>query len=143
MQTVGTAVADGFFGVWAEQHVRPDAVVVRVGGDIDHGTVEDFTNCLRAAETAVTPPSPVVLDLTAVEFFGTGAVSALLIHHLRCAKLGSQLRIIADQRGVLRPLRLTGLDTTLYVIPTLDDALPPASGNHSGASGPAGDDQHW
>jgi anti-sigma B factor antagonist len=109
--------------VWGRQEVTPDAVVTRIGGQVDHATITAFTEHLRAAEAAATPPTPVVLDLTDVDFFGSGGLAALVELNLRCTQAGRPLRIIADQRAVTRPIALTGLHASLDVVPTLQQAI--------------------
>jgi anti-anti-sigma factor len=65
----------------------------------------------------------VVLDLTAIDFFGSAGLALLADHASRCADLRSRLCVVAGHRAVLRPMVLTGLDRVVEVVATVDQAL--------------------
>lgn len=97
---------------------RGDAEVVAVAGEIDMATVEQLRSAVRAAHEA--GPRLLVVDLTGVGFLASTGLSALVeAHELR----GKSLRVVADNRAVLRALGLVALDRLLVVHPTLDEAL--------------------
>ncbi|MDU0287832.1 STAS domain-containing protein [Saccharothrix longispora] len=99
--------------------VRVDGVViVTVAGELDLDTAP------RLRDVLLGPPPPVlVLDLTAVRFFGSSGLSLLLEanRHARCA--GGELVLVAAGRVVLRPLEITGVVRVLTLFPTLAEAL--------------------
>jgi anti-sigma B factor antagonist len=119
--------ADGPRGVAlrVEQDRSHAGVVVRVAGDLDMATAAQLEAQLLAAEAAVVPPAPVVLDLTGVRFMSSSGLALLVQSHQRCVALGSPLRVVADNRAVLRPIELTGLDHLLMLVPTTRKALEP------------------
>ena len=110
-------------GLAVERKVVGHAVVVRANGDIDMATADLLDEQLRAAEAVVVPPAPVVLDLTGVRFLVSMGLAQLVAHHDVCTKRGSQLRVVAADRQVLRPIQVTGLDQKLVIVATLPDAL--------------------
>ena len=105
------------------QNTVDAAVVLRVHGELDIATIHCLDEQLGRAEADVTPPAPVVLDLTGVTFMGSAGLASLVRHRDRCAEHGSALRLVAPNREVLRPIQLTGMDEELVTFATVDDAL--------------------
>lgn len=108
---------------WVTQENTTDAVIVRVGGDIDYTTIARVDHQLHAAAAAHTPSALVVLDLTHVSFLGSDGLSLLITHQGPCAMRGHQLRIVATTSAVLRPITLTGLDAHLSITSTVHEAI--------------------
>ncbi len=108
-----------------EHEAHQDAVVVRVKGDVDSSTVGELTTHLAdALQLAATHPgNPVVIDLQAVDFFGSAALNAVLDCHLDGQTGGTAVRLAADHDQVLRPIQVTELDRVLDIYPTLAEAL--------------------
>ncbi|OXM72746.1 MULTISPECIES: STAS domain-containing protein [Amycolatopsis] len=104
---------------------RPDALVVTVTGEIDAGTVIHLRDGLDAARAGapVPPPRAVVLDLQQVGFLDSGGLALLVEVSRECAAAGQDLTLVATNRGVLRPLELTGLDRVF----TITGAVPPTA----------------
>jgi anti-sigma B factor antagonist len=104
---------------------REDAVLVRVTGDVDSGTVDELTPHLTAAlqVAAKHPARLVIVDLQPVTFFGSAALNAVLDCHEGGRETGTSVRLVADNDHVLRPIQVTELDRVLEVYPTLSDAL--------------------
>jgi anti-anti-sigma factor len=111
---------------WVRRDEQADAVILRAGGELDAFTTDELAEHLREAEEAVTPPAPVVLDLTGLTYLSSAGVATLVIHAQRFADMDSRLRVVADQPAVLRPLTLTGADDIIDVVPALDDAEDPS-----------------
>jgi anti-anti-sigma factor len=110
-------------GLRVQPDVAGHSVVLTVVGELDMATAPILVDHLRAAEAAVVPPAPFVLDLTQLGYLGSPGLSLLVEHHWRCAELGSPLRVVAPQRGVRRLIEITGLDELLTVVPTLREAV--------------------
>lgn len=108
---------------WARREDRQNAVIVRAGGELDAFTAEQLAKHLQEAEDAVTPPAPVLLDMTEITYLSSAGVATLVIHTGRCAELNSRLCVVADQPAVLRPITLTGADKIIAITPTLDKAI--------------------
>ncbi|EFG76581.1 STAS domain protein [Mycobacterium parascrofulaceum ATCC BAA-614] len=108
-----------------EHEALEDAVVVRVSGGVDSSTVDEVTAHLTAAlKLAGTHPARlVVVDLQAVDFFGSAALNAVLECHDEGKEAGTAVRLVADHDQVLRPIQVTELDGILDIYPTLSDAL--------------------
>jgi anti-sigma B factor antagonist len=102
------------------------AVIVRVGGEIDLATHMDLRTVLLEACEAAEPPSPVVLDLSEVDFLASVGLAELLRCHHWANRRCTPLRVVASQRRVLRPIQITGLDRTLDIYPSVEAALRPA-----------------
>jgi anti-anti-sigma factor len=96
-----------------------DAVVVTVAGDVDLCTVGLLTNGLTAAHLVSLPPRTLVVDLSAVTFFGAAGLTSLVIADHHCREQGVALQIVANRRVVLRPLEICGLIETLPVVAAL------------------------
>ncbi|MBB4912755.1 STAS domain-containing protein [Actinophytocola algeriensis] len=98
-------------------------VILRVHGEVDMLTTPVLVEQLRAAEALLSPPVPVLVDLTGVTFLASAGLSALVEYGERYAELGSQLRVVATDRAVIRPITVTGLHELLPVFPTEQEAL--------------------
>ena len=101
----------------AEQVVEGRSVLVRVTGELDNVTADTLSTTLADAELAVSPPAPVVVDLTGVTFLGAAGLSVLVDHHERCAALGSSLLIVPGSKAARRAMTVTGLHSRLVLIP--------------------------
>ncbi|WP_166459391.1 anti-sigma factor antagonist [Amycolatopsis pithecellobii] len=97
--------------------------VLRVLGDIDMTTADTFSEGLRATARSAVPPGPVIADLNAVEFLGAAGLVVLVQEQAWCDEHGITLRIVSSARPVLRSIKVTGLDATLTVSRTVDEAL--------------------
>lgn len=108
-----------------EHEAHEDAVVVRIKGDVDSSTVDELTAQLTSAlELAATHPARlVVLDLQAVDFFGSAALNAVLDCHEAGQAAGTAVRLVAANDHVLRPIQVTELDRVFDIYPTLPQAL--------------------
>lgn len=100
-----------------DQVVEGRSVLVRVTGELDHVTAGTLAAVLADAETVVSPPAPVVVDLTGVTFLGAAGLSVLVDHHERCAALGSALLIVPGSKAARRAMAVTGLHARLALIP--------------------------
>ncbi|WP_160097208.1 anti-sigma factor antagonist [Kibdelosporangium aridum] len=98
-------------------------LVVVVSGEVDLHTAPS----LRAAVTAgidQTSASPCILDLTKVTFLDSAGLTALLDATCHAEARHEPLRIIVDgNRPVIRPIEITGLDDTLRLYHSIDEAL--------------------
>ncbi|MCE6997391.1 STAS domain-containing protein [Saccharothrix sp. S26] len=99
------------------------AVVVRVSGEVDAMTVHELNHEIAVSLALATPPAPVVVDLTDVDFFAAAGLNELHRGHLAAKAAGVQLRVVASHRHVLRPFEISGLDQEIRPCPTLAEAL--------------------
>jgi anti-sigma B factor antagonist len=95
-----------------------DALVVRLGGDLDLYNVEVVRAGLAGAIDR--SPARLVVDLSAVEFLDSTALGALVDAHRRQP---GGLRIASPQDAIRRALHVSGIDRHLAVFDTVDDAL--------------------
>lgn len=110
-----------------EHEAHDDVVIVSVKGDVDSSNVGELVAHLTAAlGLASAPPvRPVVIDLLAVDFFGSAALNAVLDCHEDAKAAGTAVRVVADHNQVLRPIQVTELDRVFDIYPTLSAALQP------------------
>lgn len=101
-----------------------DVAVLAVAGEVDNAeaaAVESaLQDLLRSPRTTL-----VVLDLSAVTFFGSRGL-AVVVNGARTARsVGTDLRGVTgpDNRRVIRPLDITGIDQTIHWFPTTDGAV--------------------
>ncbi len=100
-----------------------DVLVVGVTGELDMDTVPEVRATIASGLVEVENPSAVVLDLSGVGFFGSAGLSLLLETRRRV----DALAVVATRRAVLRPIRLTALQSLLTVFGSVDEALTWAS----------------
>ena len=104
----------------AVERPADDIAVVRVDGEVDMVTapaVESQVVALLAEK-----PKVLVIDLTGVRFFSSAGLAVLALAH-READDATQLRVVANDPAVLRPMELTGLTEDLLIRPTLQSAM--------------------
>ncbi|MGW4110484.1 STAS domain-containing protein [Actinosynnema sp. NPDC004786] len=106
-----------------ERHVHGYAVVVRVAGEVDALTVRELAQEIAVSLALATPPAPVVVDLTEVDFFAAAGLNELHRGHRAALAAGVQLRVVAAHRHVLRPLEISGLAREIAPCATLAEAL--------------------
>jgi anti-sigma B factor antagonist len=100
-----------------EQSRIAGAVLLSVRGDVDALTAPRLTEAILG--TLAEPPSPVIVDLSEVDFLASAGMTALVTANERIA----QLLVVADGPGTSRPLTLLGLDGMLALYPTLGEAV--------------------
>lgn len=112
-------------GLVVDRTIHGDAVVVRAQGEIDSGTVAELVSYLTTAlEMGVTGQVQlVVIDLTAVTFFGSVGLNAVLDCYKQGSAAGTPVRLVADNAEVIRPIEVTNLDTVLAICPSVSEAL--------------------
>lgn len=111
--------AEGGLTVAAVGH--GDIVVLTVRGSVDLLTVPQLTQAVDDAVSAL--PAGLIIDLTHTEFLSSVGMSALINAHDAIVPTGGRFAVVADGPSTARPIRLVGLDQTLMVYPTMEDAL--------------------
>ena len=105
---------------------RREAVVVTVAGELDYPAAPGLRDTLAAARAQL-DGRLLVLDLTAVRFFGSAGVATVLegaaatepnTDHVRPFRV-----VVHDNRPVTRALAVSGLDRILHLYRDLDAAL--------------------
>lgn len=96
-------------------------VVLTVAGELDLLTTQGLEERLKEA---LSPPnSAVVLDLSQVRFLGSAALSALLACAESAKTGGIDFRLVASERATLRPLEITGVQSSFTIFDSVEDAL--------------------
>ncbi|MFE9748036.1 STAS domain-containing protein [Saccharothrix saharensis] len=106
-----------------DRQVHGYAVVVRVAGEVDAMTVRELRHEIAVGLALATPPSPVVVDLSAVDFLAAAGLNELHRGHQAARAAGVPLRVVAHHRHVLRPFEISGLDQEITPCATLAEAL--------------------
>jgi anti-sigma B factor antagonist len=104
----------------AVERPADDIAVVRVDGEVDMVTAPALER--QVVALLAEKPRVLIIDLTGVRFFSSAGLAVLALAH-READDGTQLRVVAGDQAVLRPLELTGLTEDLVIRPTLKAAM--------------------
>jgi anti-sigma B factor antagonist len=104
----------------AVERPADDTAVVRVDGEIDMVTAPALES--QVVALLGERPRVLVIDLTGVRFFSSAGLAVLALAH-RESYEGTELRIVADDVAVLRPMELTGLTEDLTIRASLKAAL--------------------
>jgi anti-anti-sigma factor len=104
------------------EHADLTAITLRVTGELDLVTTPRLEKSIIVALGH--RPAVLVIDLTGVTFLGSSAISALVIAHKASADT-TAVRVVAASRETLRPLQLAGLELTLAIFSTRQEASGP------------------
>ncbi|CAM3355103.1 STAS domain-containing protein [Kibdelosporangium persicum] len=102
-----------------EQH--GDATVVRVAGEIDRWTEDDFAQAVD--ESMRGRPTRLTVDLRDVTFMGTSGLRVLVEAQHETQRMRIVLGVVPGRGVARRSLEITGLDQMLRVFPTVAEAL--------------------
>ena len=98
-----------------------NAKVVDVRGEVDLSTSERFGDLLQ--RLASEPGGPVIVDLTNCAFIDSSGLAAML--HAAGRRAG--FMIVSGSGPPADVLKMTGIDQTVPVVGTLDEALAASS----------------
>ncbi len=115
------AIPTSLVGLTTERH--GPSLVVTVDGEVDLSTCDVLEKQLEEALHEVSPPHPLVIDLSAVTFLGSSGLAVLLNAQKVGARRGTPLRLVATQRAVCRPVEAVGLSDALPLHGTVVAAL--------------------
>jgi anti-sigma B factor antagonist len=102
------------------RRLDPATVVVRVTGELDTLTAPAVEAQLATAQADLVAPSVLIVDLSDVAFMSSAGLALLVAHHERSLDQGNRLYVVTgNNRSVLRPVRVTGLDTVLNLADTV------------------------
>lgn len=101
---------------------RPDgAVVLEVSGDLDLLTAPSLDG--EITKLLSDSPTALVLNLSAVPFFGSSALAVLIRAAETATNRGVALLLVATSRAVLRPLEVTRTVELFSIHDSLESAL--------------------
>jgi anti-sigma B factor antagonist len=103
---------------------RDRVIVVRVRGEVDMVTTPRLHSCLQ--DQLATTPQRLVIDLSGVSFLGSSGLAVLVECLDDARERGTDLRLVANSRGVMRPLEATGLTDLFQTYPDVTSAHPGA-----------------
>ncbi|GAA4699391.1 hypothetical protein GCM10023215_42420 [Pseudonocardia yuanmonensis] len=97
--------------------------VLAVRGEIDAAEATAFQN---AAIDLVRTAKYLVVDLTGVRFLASRGLAALVRTQRAADDVGSRVAVVTGgSRVVLRPMQVTGVDTQLHLVDSLEDLERP------------------
>lgn len=96
-----------------------NAVVITASGEIDMTTAPELEDAVRKA--LAERPATLVIDLTQAQFFSSAGIAVLVLAHRSSPAV--ELRVVARDHVVLRPLELTGLTDDLAIHASIESAL--------------------
>lgn len=100
------------------------ALIARLSGDLDLSTANVANQALLEAAAALPLSDLIVLDLTAITFFGASAVHALRDFATTCVQCGISVRLVIEPGSIVRRVASLGsLDARIPTFPTLAEAL--------------------
>ena len=97
-----------------------DISVVSVAGTVDMLSAPKLEAAIGSA--AMSSPSAIVVDFTAVEFLASAGMGVLVAAHGDLAP-AVKLVVVADGPATSRPLKLVGIADVVDLFATLDEAL--------------------
>jgi len=107
-------------------HDQTPALVITVTGEIDQFTVDRLRAAVTAGFDQLRDREILVIDLTAVTFFGSPGLQALVDVTEAAQQRREPLRIVVDHnRPVIHPIKITGLGHVLALYDTVEQALHP------------------
>ncbi len=108
-----------------DSEIRPEAVLVRVTGEIDSSTAGELRSQLEASllQANTHESRLLIVDLQGVTYFGSAGLNAVLDCYKQGLRAGTSVRLVADNDLVVRPIEVTNLDALLELYSTLPDAL--------------------
>jgi anti-anti-sigma factor len=98
-----------------------EVAVLYVVGEVDLLTVQVFRDTVD--QVLDRPPLVLVIDLSAVTFFGASGLTVLVVARELAQQRGAALRLVCGTRAVTRPLALVGLDHSFETYHDLETGL--------------------
>ncbi|WP_290060289.1 STAS domain-containing protein [Amycolatopsis solani] len=98
----------------------PEAVVVEAAGELDLASAPVLR--ARAGAALEERPEALVVDLGGIGFCGSAGLQVIAELVAAATAADVPFALVTDRRAVLRALRITKLDTTFALYPTLSGA---------------------
>jgi anti-anti-sigma factor len=96
-------------------------VALTVWGSIDLLTVPQLTEAID--EEVAGCPEGLIIDLTYTDFLSSVGMAALVNAHDAMLAAGGRCAVVAEGSSTARPIKLVGLDQTISLCATIEDAL--------------------
>ncbi|MFD7659590.1 STAS domain-containing protein [Actinosynnema sp. NPDC059797] len=100
---------------------RRGVVFAEVWGEVDTDSYREVRQELFAC--LEDDPAALVVDLCGVGLFGSLGIAVLMEVHERAHETGVGFAVVARQRTVVDPMRVTEVDALLTLRPTVDEAV--------------------
>lgn len=99
---------------------RDETAVIVVGGEIDLNTAPTLEAVLT--DVLADKPATLVVELSAVDFMGSVGLRILVSGQEQMGG-AAHFGVVVDGPATRRPIEITGLEQTLGLYPTLDQAV--------------------
>lgn len=96
-------------------------VALTVWGSIDLLTVAQLSEAVD--EAVAGRPEGLIVDLTYTDFLSSVGMAALVNAHDDVLPAGGRFAVVAEGSSTARPIKLVGLDQTISLYATIEDAL--------------------
>lgn len=103
-------------------HPSDTTAVLHVAGELDLFTAPVVDSNI-AKHLTDRPRTHLVIDLTAVDFFGSAGLATLVRAADTAAERRVELVLVAASRIVLRPLQVTGTTSVFTIVGSMAEAL--------------------
>ncbi|PXW30572.1 UNVERIFIED_CONTAM: anti-sigma-factor antagonist [Williamsia faeni] len=97
-----------------------ELAVLTVRGSIDVLTAPQLSDAVQ--EAIIRTPVSLIIDISEVDFLSSAGMMALVTAHENIAPHG-RLAVVAEGPATARPMHLVGLDKTITVYSTVDEAV--------------------
>ncbi|MGH3525501.1 MAG: anti-sigma factor antagonist [Mycobacterium sp.] len=102
---------------------RGCAVIVHARGELDAYTMPIWRRVTREASAQATPPGPVIVDISRLDFISCGALVALALDADVCRARRINLIVVSRASTVHRIVAATDLDARLPIHSSTESAL--------------------
>jgi anti-anti-sigma factor len=99
------------------------AQVVTAKGELDLNSVPHLCKLIEEAEASLDDHTPVLVDLSGVEFMDYEILKVLIETHYKLRASGVELRLVESEGLPARLLGLTGFDEVFNIYPNRNSAL--------------------
>ena len=96
---------------------RPDALIVHIGGEIDHHSAVGVRTQIDA-KILETRPKRVLLELASVDFMDRSGLGLIMGRYALVGKYGGELCVLDPSPAVMRIIRLAGMERMVTLLKT-------------------------
>ena len=96
---------------------KEDALVVHIGGEIDHHSAVEVRTEVDARIIAASPEK-VLLELSAVDFMDSSGLGLIMGRFALIKKYGGTLALLDPSPAVMKMIKLAGMDRMVSILKT-------------------------
>jgi len=111
------------------ERIQNDQVLVRVSGELDLSTTEEFEEIFKAVLN--THPRLLIADLSNLTFINSHGMYVLLKAQFRLSQENGEVVILGARPEIMVTLDLVGIPSRIRCVGSLAEAQTPPGKNHS------------